>query len=137
LAILLLPPYLRKAGKGVRHLFAVAVLVGAVSSAAPLNADEPITVSVYPRITVARGEAHLTINVERNDQNRVLSWEVDSRNYYRSSTAQLDGAESPRSWFFALKDLAPGTYQVRATVKRSNNSESVAVTQMRVVGITN
>ena len=84
---------------------------------------------------VARGEAHLTIYVERNDQNRVLNWEVDSRNYYRSSTAQLDGAESPRSWVFSLKDLAPGTYQVRATVRRSNNSESVALTQMRVVGV--
>ena len=135
MAILLLSPYVRKAGEGVRHLFAVAVLVGAVSSAAPLNADAPITVSVYPAIAAARGEAHLTIYVERNDQNRVLNWEVDSRNYYRSSTAQLDGAESPRSWVFSLKDLAPGTYQVRATVRRSNNSESVALTQMRVVGV--
>jgi hypothetical protein len=29
--------------------------------------------------------------------NRVLMWEIDGVNYYRSSTMQLDGASSPRS----------------------------------------
>ena len=105
-----------------------------MSSAAPLNADEPITVSIYPAVAVARGEANLKIFVERNDQNRMLNWEVDGPGYYRSSTAQLDGAESPRSWFFSVKDLTPGMYNIRATVRRSNNSESVAATQMRVIG---
>jgi hypothetical protein len=118
----------------VRYIFVLAILIGALNSAAPLNADEPITVSIYPTIAVARGEAHLMIQVERNDQNRTLNWEVDGPSYYRSSTAQLDGAESPRSWFFAVKDLMPGAYDIRATVKRSNNSESVAVTQMKVLG---
>ena len=118
----------------MRYIFAAAILLGAVSSAAPLNADESITLSVYPAVAVARGEAQLKIFIERNDQNRTLNWEVDGPNYYRSSTAQLDGADSPRSWFFAVKDLLPGTYQVRAAVKRNNNSESSASTQMRVVG---
>ena len=118
----------------MRNIVAVAILLGAVSSAAPLNANESITVSVYPAVAVARGEAQLKIFVERNDQNRTLNWEVDGPNYYRSSTAQLDGADAPRSWFFAVKDLQPGSYQVRAVVKRNNDSESVASTQMRVIG---
>jgi len=105
-----------------------------VGGALPLNAGEAVTVSVYPAVAVARGEAHLTILVERNDQNRALNWEVDGPNYYRSSTAQLDGAESPRSFVFYVKDLAAGAYQVRATVRRSNNSEAVALTQLRVIG---
>src|SRR5205085_6655178 len=121
-------------GRHVRYIFAAAILLGAVSSAAPLNANESITVSVYPTVAVARGEAQLRIFIERNDQNRALNWEVDGPNYYRSSTAQLDGADSPRSWFFFVKDLQPGSYQVRAVVKRNNNSESVASTQMRVIG---
>jgi hypothetical protein len=110
----------------VRHTFAAAVLLGALSSAPLLNADEAITVSVYPQIAVARGNAQLKIFVERNGQNRMLNWEVDGPAYYRSSTAQLDGAEAPRSWFYFVRDLPEGTYAVRATVKRSNNSESVA-----------
>ena len=118
----------------MKYIFAVAILVGAVSGGSALSADEPVSVSIYPSVAVARGEAHLRIVVERNDQNRALSWEVDGPGYYRSSTARLEGAESPRSWFFAVKDLAPGNYTVRATLKRSNNSESVASTKMRVIG---
>ena len=118
----------------MRFTFALAILIGTISSAAPLKADEPITVTIYPAVAVARGEARLMILVQRNDENRMLNWEVDGPNYYRSSTAQLEGADSPRSWFFAVKDLTPGTYEIRATVKRSNNSESVALTQMRVIG---
>jgi hypothetical protein len=85
-------------------------------------------------VAVARGEARLRILVQPNEQNRTLNWEVDGPNYYRSSTAQLDGADSPRSWQFYVKDLTAGSYQIRATVKRSNNSESVAATEMRVIG---
>jgi hypothetical protein len=118
----------------VKHLFAMAMLLGAFSSPAPLNAEETITVAVYPQIAMVRGEAQLKIFLVPNDHNRSLNWEVDGPNYYRSSTAQLDGADAPRSWFFFVKDLQPGSYEVRATVKRSDNSESVALTRMRVVG---
>jgi hypothetical protein len=112
----------------------MAMVLSVAGGAARLNADEPVTISVYPNIAVARGEARLKILVQPNDQNRTLNWEVDGPNYYRSSTAQLDGADSPRSWLFFVKDLTPGSYQIRATVKRSNNSESVAATQMQVIG---
>ena len=118
----------------MRHIFAVTILVAAMSGWSALSADEPLTVSIYPTVAVARGEAHLRIVVERNDQNRALSWEVDGPGYYRSSTAQLEGADAPRNWFFAVKDLTPGNYVVRATLKRNNNSQSVASTQMRVLG---
>ena len=112
---------------------AAAILIGALSSGVPLNADEPITVSVYPAVATARGTAQLKIFVERNEQNRTLTWEVDGPKYYRSSTAQLDGLDSPRSWFYFLKDLPAGQYAVRAIVKRNNNSESAARTSITVV----
>lgn len=134
MAIKLLFPGSEGLGRDVRHIFATAMLLGAISAAPALNADESITVSVYPEVAVARGEARLKIFVERNDQNRVLSWEVDGPGYYRSSTTQLNGADAPRSWLFFVKDLAPGPYEIRATVQRSNNSKSVALTQMRVIG---
>jgi hypothetical protein len=118
----------------VKYIFVIAILIGVVGAAAPLNAGEPIAVSVYPAVAVARGEAQLRIVVERNQDNRVLAWEVDGPSYYRSSTAQLDGADAPRSWLFFVKNLSAGSYQVRAVVKRSNNSESVAATQMMVMG---
>ena len=117
----------------MKCIFVAVILVGALSSAASLNADEPITVSVYPAVAVARGTAQLKIFVQRNDENRALNWEVDGPGFYRSSTAQMEGAAAPRSWFFFVKDLPEGTFEVRATVKRSNNSQSVAQASITVV----
>jgi hypothetical protein len=118
----------------MKYLLAAVVMCAALCSPIPLNAGGSIQLTVYPTITVAHGDAQLKIFVERNDENRALNWEVDGPDYYRSSTAQLDGADAPRSWFFLVKDLPEGSYQVRATVRRSNNSESVALAQMTVIG---
>jgi hypothetical protein len=48
--------------------------------------------------------------------NRVLLWEVDGPNYYRSSELQLDGAAAPRSYVFLVRDLPAGQFEIRATV---------------------
>jgi hypothetical protein len=117
----------------VKCICAAVILLGTLGSAASLNADQPITVSVYPAIATARGTTQLKIFVERNDQNRALNWEVDGPGFYRSSTAQLEGSAAPRSWFFFVKDLPEGTFEVRATVKRSNNSQSVALASITVL----
>jgi len=113
-------------GKSVKRILGAVVLAGALGSGASLNADQAITVSVYPTVAVARGATQLKIFVERNAENRSLFWEVDGPAYYRSSTAQLDGVEAPRSWFYFVRDLPEGTYEVRAVVRRANNTESGA-----------
>ena len=85
--------------------FFATVLFGSLFAAIPLNADQPITVTVWPSVAVAHGNAQLKVFVERNDANRTLSWEVDGPDYYRSSTMQLEGASAPKSWFFFVRDL--------------------------------
>jgi hypothetical protein len=76
----------------------------------------------------------LKVLVARNDSNRGLIWEVDGPNYYRSSEMELDGAASPRSYFFTVRDLPAGEFEVRATVRRSDNSQAVDRSSIRVVG---
>jgi hypothetical protein len=117
----------------VRHILTAVVLFGSLIASKPLDADTPIALSVYPTVAVARGTAQLRVLVERNDANRALIWEVDGPNYYRSSTTQLDGTAAPKSWFFFVHDLPEGEYAVRATVIRSNNSESMAMSKIVVV----
>jgi hypothetical protein len=117
----------------VRHILFSFVLLSALIAAKPLTADEPITVSVYPTVAVARGNAQLRVLVERNHANRSLSWEVDGPSYYRSSTMQLDGTAAPKSWFFFVRDLPEGEYAVRATVTRSNDSQSMAMSKIVVL----
>ena len=72
--------------------------------------------------------------VSRNERNRMLVWEVDGPNFYRSSSIALDGAASPRSYFFMVKDLPGGEFDVRATVKRNDSSASVDRSTIMVVG---
>jgi hypothetical protein len=117
----------------VRHILFSVALVGSLIAANPLSADAPISVSVWPTIAVARGNAQLRVLVERNDANRTLTWEVDGPGYYRSSTTQLDGTAAPKSWFFFVHDLPEGEYDVRATVTRSNSSQSMAISKIVVV----
>jgi hypothetical protein len=111
----------------------MVLLLGSLVAAETLNADEPISVSVWPAVAVARASAQLRVFVERDDANRALTWEVDGPDYYRSSTMQLDGTAAPKSWFFFVHDLAEGEYDVRATVTRSNNSQSMAISRIVVV----
>ena len=40
---------------------------------------------------------------------------------------------APKSWFFFIRDVPEGEFDIRATVKRSNNSEAVALTKLTVI----
>ena len=75
--------------------------------------------------------------VARNELNRVLVWEIDGPSYYRSSTTELDGASSPRSYFFMAHDLPAGLFDIRVTVKRNDNTEARDRGQIRVAGAAN
>lgn len=109
------------------------LLIGIVTSAPMVVADAPITIAVRPAVTVARATAQLKVLVERDERNRVLQWEVDGPNYYRSSSIDLDGSSAPRSWFFWVKDIPEGDYDVRVTVKRDDKSNSMAVSTIKVL----
>jgi hypothetical protein len=98
-----------------------------------IAADAQVTIAVRPAVTVAHGSAQLKILVERNELNRLLTWEIDGPNYYRSSRTELEGAMAPRSWFFLVKDLPEGAYAIRATVNRNDNSQTIAVSSIKVL----
>jgi hypothetical protein len=88
---------------------------------------------VWPTIGLTHGDIQVKVVLERKAENRSLIWEVDSPLYYRGSTVQLDGESSPKVWVFVARDLPEGEFAIRATVKRSDNKESVAETRMVVM----
>ena len=116
-----------------RYLRLGLLTVCMAGSSQTIAADTQVTIAVRPAVTVARGNAQLKILVERNDRNRLLTWEIDGPNYYRSSRMELEGAAAPRSWFFLVKDLREGEYDIRATVDRSDNSQTMAVSSIKVL----
>ena len=92
----------------MKGYFGVAVVAAVLAGSMQMSADEAISITVRPAVTSYRGNAQLKVLVSRNEKNRVLVWEVDGPNYYRSSSIALDGAASPRSYFFMVKRAARG-----------------------------
>ena len=100
-----------------------------------LSAGQAITITARPTVITAKGSALLKVIVERNDMNRTLIWEVDGRAYYRSSTMQLAGSAAAKSYFFMVRDLPGGNFDVRARVIRSDDTEVMDQTRIVVVGM--
>jgi hypothetical protein len=117
----------------MRRYVRLLLLIGMTSSAQMIAADAPITIAVRPAVTVARATAQLKVLVARDDRNRVLQWEVDGPNYYRSSQIDLDGSSAPRSWLFWVKDIPEGDYDIRVTVHRDDRSNAVALSSIKVL----
>ena len=117
----------------MKRLMAMTLVCGSIALSTPLIAVDPIAISVWPVVTSAGGSTQLRIVLERNAENRALMWEIDGPDYYRSSTKQIDGSASPRNFLFVVKDLPEGEFSVRATVKRADNSQSLAQCTMTVM----
>jgi hypothetical protein len=120
--------------RAMKRYFGVAVVAGILAGSMQMNADEAISITVRPAVTSYRGNAQLKVLVSPNDRNRLLVWEVDGPSFYRSSSIALDGAASPRSYFFMVKDLPGGEFEVRATVKRNDSSAATDRSTIKVVG---
>ena len=111
-----------------------ALVLGIFLTSIQANADDVISISVRPSVTTARGNAQLRVLIARNEKNRALSWEVDGPSFYRSSTIELDGAASPRSYFFLVRELPAGEFEVRAKVTRNDRSVVIDRSTITVVG---
>ena len=118
----------------MKGYFGVAVLAAVFAGSMQMNADEAVSITVRPSVASYGGSARLKVLVSRNEKNRVLVWEVDGPNYYRSSTIPLDGAASPRSYFFLVRELPAGEFDVRASVKRNDDSVVTDWRSLKVVG---
>ena len=118
----------------MKRCFALVLATGLLAGSMQLSAGEAISITVRPAVTPVNGNAQLKVLVERNEMNRALIWEVDGPNYYRSSAMELDGASSPRSYFFVVRDLPAGEFEVRATLRRNNNTTMMDRSSIRVVG---
>ena len=110
------------------------VIFAGILMGSQTSADEAISITVRPAVATYRGSAQLKVLVARDDKNRSLVWEVDGPSYYRSSELQLNGAASPRSFVFMMRELPAGEFEVRATVKRNDRTAVTDRSSIRVVG---
>ncbi len=118
----------------MKRYFGLALAAGVLAGSMHSSADEAISITVRPAVATVKGNAQVKVLVARNEMNRSLVWEVDGPNYYRSSSMELAGAASPRSYFFVLRDLPAGEFEVRASVLRVDKSVAMDRSSIRVVG---
>ena len=118
----------------MNRYFVLMMTAGVLAGSMQMSADEAISITVRPAVTSFRGSAQLRVLVSRNEKNRSLVWEVDGPSYYRSSSITLDGAAAARSYFFVVKDLPGGEFDVRATVKRNDSSAAMDRSTIKVIG---
>ena len=118
----------------MKRYLGLAIAAGILAGSMHTDADEAISITVRPAVATVNGSAQLRVLVARDEKNRSLMWEVDGPNYYRSSSMELDGAAAARSYFFVVRDLPAGEFEVRATIKRNDRTQAMDRSSIRVVG---
>lgn len=76
---------------------------------------DPVRLEVSPKVSVRPvPELHLRVWVEAEDQNRLLVVTGASRDFFRSSSESLDGADARRVRDLWWRSIPCGTYDFRA-----------------------
>ena len=91
-------------------LFAVAITVPSV------EAGPRVAIRVSPAVAFAPAILTVRTTVEPSDDNRMLTIEVDSSTYRRTSEIPLEGRNAQRTSVIELREVPTGLYEVRAVL---------------------
>ena len=86
-------------------------------------ATDQLQLTVNPKFSHHPGSFRATALVEPDAENRWLMLSAESREYYRSSTVQLDGADAARRHVMLFEGLPAGKYLIQARVDRADGGE--------------
>ena len=102
-------------------------------SAMAAHASERLTMAVSPMQSFAPTTLIIRVHVEPDRGNRALEVVAESGEYYRSSRIQLDGADTPRTISFEIRNLPGGDYDIRGALIDSADHERAAVRTQVIV----
>jgi hypothetical protein len=86
----------------------------------PAAGGEVVTGRVMPRNGIAPADILVQAFIEPNVLNRSVSFVVDSRAFYTSSSVELEGDRAPRMKEVRFRMLPAGWYEVTMTVYGGN-----------------
>ena len=111
------------------------VILGLTTLTSPyLPAKEVVEITIRGHFYPAPATVPITIAVEPGEDNRALTVEMESDDFYRSSMLELDGKNEKRLHMVEFKSLPPGAYVVRAQVKSKSQVLGTAVNELVVTG---
>jgi hypothetical protein len=97
--------------------FAIVVFLAALTLGGPnAKAEGRLSIRVSPIVALAPAFITVRTTIEPSDDNRLLSVEIDSPAYRRSSEISLDGKNAQRVSLLEVKGVPSGLYEVRATL---------------------
>ena len=109
----------------------IAALLGVIASST--WAAEPVEVRVSSAFVLEGSNVQVTVRIVPDENNRFLTIQADSPEYYRSSRIQLSGDEAPLIHTMMLRSLPSGVYEVRAILSRSDDVEQSAQMPLQVI----
>ena len=110
----------------------IAVVLGVIASTTAWAA-EPVEVRVSSAFVLEGSNVQVTVRIVPDENNRFLTIQADSPEYYRSSRIQLSGDEAPLIHTMMLRSLPSGVYEVRAILSRSDDVEQSAQMPLQVI----
>ncbi len=99
-------------------------------------AADRLSVTLSSNVITVAGEVRARVQVNPDDENRVLHVVLDGPLYYASTDKQLDGADAAKTHDIWWQALPPGEYTVTATVDTANGSRLFDRKRLKVVGFT-
>jgi hypothetical protein len=93
------------------------------------DADECMSMRVSPRQALAPVNLRVSVRIEPNADNRVLTIVADSPEFYRSSQIQLEGELAPKTFTIEYPNVPGGTYEVTSVLVNSMGRERATVRQ--------
>src|SRR5436190_10628658 len=92
---------------------AAIVMIGLAAERAEA-ASSALQLRLSGRVLPVAGDLSVVVRIEPNDENRDVTVFVDSGEYMRSSSEQLEGADAARAHQFWFKHLPAGQYELVA-----------------------
>jgi hypothetical protein len=93
------------------------------------DAGECLSMKVSPRQALAPVNLRVTVRIEPNADNRVLTIVADSPGFYRSSQIQLEGDRAPRTFSIEYPNVPGGSYEITSVLANSTGRERAVVHQ--------
>jgi hypothetical protein len=89
------------------------LLVGALYAV-----PSPVTISVFPHVSMVPATVRLTVLAPRHVDNRRICWSVDGSEF-KKSCLDLPGFDSRRVWTVYWPIRSPGAYEAVAVLTRN------------------
>ena len=115
-----------------RRIVQIAAVLSVLGTM-PASAEAPVELRVTTPYVFEGADVFVTVRIASNDDNRMLTVQADSPDYYRSSAIQLSGSAAPRVHTLRFRSLPSGEYEVRAILTRADDVAESASRPLQVI----